>query len=1260
MNHKNTKRLLLSMGTIVLVSGLHAAGLTDQLTGRANRVPQALRGFTPIQFADNQGRTLTNAHSAPSQVKAPRMNEAGQDYPTLYGTVISSKPGTDGSSAQAKGMYTLTVDGTFSRLNTQGDASFGGAPMADGFYYAVNRTGTGKIYVDKFNTSTWKRSTHTNVTAVGLLASDVAYDPTSDMVYGCFYNDNANGYVFGKIDYSVRKRIAIKPLEMSYNAVMVDGEGQVYGIDMTGNLYKINKTDGEATLVGHTGIIPLYTSSATIDQSTGRCFWTVNPSDGNGYLYEVNTQTAETTLLTTFVNSDEVTGMYIPAPAPAAGAPAPVTGLTPTFSDGSLSGNVTFTLPKTTVSGEDLSGDTEYVLWVDGVEAARAQAAPGSSVSVPVETTASGRTSFVACAINDAGKSKPAITKIFIGNDTPKAPAPELTYANGAFIVSWQPVTATVNNGYMNPEQVTYTVTRFPDNVTVAQNISETSFTDPVAPTPGRMIAYKYEVKAEFAGNVGAAGTTPVYPLGEIATPWHEGFDSSESMNNFIIIDSNGDGVKWGYSGGMSSAYITNSSKPHDDWMISAAIRMEAGVTYKLTFEAMASFYPERLEVKMGKNPTPDAMTITLVEPVELQPDFSMNANVPEFTVEESGLYYIGWHAISDADCFYLYLDNISLTDDAVHQTDAIDPPYTQTFDESASLEQFTVIDSNNDGFIWNIDQGEARVVATANSDDWMIAPPMNLKAGYLYRVDILARTMGSQERIEIKAGKQPQVDAMTLDVLPLTNVTATEPTPLSAYFAPETDDVYYLGIHACSDSNCYALYVDNLSVSAPVSVLAPAEPLNVALAPAMDGALTAELSFTTPNLDASGNMISSLSYVEVSYQGEVVKRFENPAVNAALNCQVSVPATGNHTFTVVAANENGNGKPVDVTAYFGNSIPNVPTDVAMTEEGDSGKVTITWTAPQTDINGRTLNPADLTYILAEVINGQSLIMARDIKATTYTLQSVSPDAPQQFKAYAVFALNSVGMSQGIATPSTPVGKPYQLPYVESFPNGAPQTALQVTQIYPEVSWSTYVDNTTEVNSVDSDNGFLAMFGANMDAAGALQTAKISLANALNPEFTFYVYNLADQYPDNNRIQVQVLTDAGQVVPLDNFLISERFGEERGWSKVVVNMKEYAGTTVRVAIGCTVLGYSNILIDALKIEDTDPTGVTTIQNVDAICMVKDNCLSIMGCSGSAVTVSALNGQVVYTGTPSADLSLTLASGVYVVKVNSNFYKVMIP
>ena len=140
----------------------------------------------------------------------------------------------------------------------------------------------------------------------------------------------------------------------------------------------------------------------------------------------------------------------------------------------------------------------------------------------------------------------------------------------------------------------------------------------------------------------------------------------------------------------------------------------------------MASFEPERIEVRMGTAADPAAMTTQLVAPTDLEADFSLKPSVPEFTVPETGLYYIGWHAISDANAFYLYVDNITLTDDANHEGNAVTPPYLQTFSESAALKDFTIVDANKDGYMWNIDQGEARVNGSDNidapevySEDW-------------------------------------------------------------------------------------------------------------------------------------------------------------------------------------------------------------------------------------------------------------------------------------------------------------------------------------------------------------------------------------------------------------------------------------------------------------------------------------------------------------------------------------------------------------
>lgn len=1219
-------------------------------------------GFVPLRIMNGDDVPFGSAGGiGAGVVLAPRGEVT--DLPVLYGTVITSKKGADGSAANKNGMYAIDASAnTFRALNTTGNAKFGGAPMANGYYYAVNTTGTGKIYLDRFDTSTWKRATHTLVTGNGILASDVAWDPTSDMVYGCFYNDEANGYVFGKIDYTNRRRIQIKPLEMNYNSVMVDPQGQVYAIDMTGNLLKVDKTTGEATQVGYTGVTPLYVSSATIDLSTGRCFWTVNPIDGKGYLYEVNLASGQASLICEFAHSDEVTGLYIPLAAAEGGVPAAVSSLSAAFVDGSLQGNVSFTTPSNAVDATALSGELTWRLWVDGVLKAEGKAQPGTKVEVPVSVAASGRTSFAAAVSNGEGESARSYTKVFVGNDTPLAPVPSLTYADGAFEVSWAKVTGTVNNGYIDPERVTYTVTRLPDNVVVAENISATSIRDTVAPTPGRVIAYKYSVRATFEESTGAAGVSPVYPLGVISTPYFEGFDNSEAMNNFIILDCNGDGKKWEYSGGMSSAYITSSTQKHDDWLITAAIQMKPGVKYKLGFEAMASFNAEKIEVKMGRSATAESMTVTLVAETELDPNFQMKPSVPEFTVEEEGLYYIGWHAVSDANSFYLYVDNISLTDDAEHEEDAIEPPYMQPFDESASLSEFTVIDGNKDGYMWNISDGEARVAGAGNGlDDWMISRPFNLKAGNRYAISLKAHGYNDMsETVEVKLGGSATVEGMTTSVISPSTVGGDVQT-LTGWFEPEADGKYYIGIHGCSVTGMM-LYVDDFKVASPVTASSPASVSSLTLEPSPYGELSGTVRFTAPTVTVGGSALTSLTRIEVLEGDEVKHTFTAPSPGSALEALIPVSASGIHHFTVISYNETGAGIPAEVSGYLGVNKPGVPRNVVITEEGNTGKVTVSWEAPATDIAGVPVKGSDMKYIVAEVINGQTLIVARDLSALSYSLQAVSPDAPQQFKTYAVFAETSAGMGSGMTSTAIPVGKPVEMPFEESFANGTTSMPMVGAQLVPEVNWSLYNDNTTEVNSQDGDNGFIALSGKNSGATGALLTGKIYLDAEKKPELTFYVYNLSDnQYADNNEIIIQLETveDQPQQVQLDQFAINGRYGTERGWHKVALDLREYKGKTVRLAIGARTIGFSNVLLDNFAVKHNPTLWAEETLADNLIVYGGTGYIRITGAENSNVSVTDMSGRVVYHSGGISDVTVSAQAGVYVVRVDERVFKLMV-
>ncbi len=1234
------------------LQGLHPERPTSETRLNTQFQPltsaEDLEGIHPIATVAVAGSVIIPA-ATPRQIAS---------VPVIYGSVISSKAGADGSAANSKGMYSFDGTGNMTRLNTNGNAQYGGASMDNGYYYAITRSGT-KTYIDKFLISTWKRSSHTSLTgtkAIAIKASDVAYDPTSDMVYGCFYNDAGDGYVFGRADYITRKREAIKPLSMSYNAVMVSPEGQVYAIDMTGTLYKVDKSTGETTTVGHTGVTPQYVTSGIIDPNTGRCFWTVVPASGKSYLYEVDLSTAQTTLIHEFAHSDEICGLYIPENAPAAEAPAAVSNLTTTFTEGALVGSVNFTLPTTTTGNGTLAGEIQYTLWIDGVIHTATKGNTGAEVTIPVTLPKAGNHTIVVRCDNTAGKGKRAKAKIFAGNDTPKAPTPTLTRGDKTFTISWAPVTASVNGGYIDTERLTYNVTRLPDNVLVGENITTTSFTDTVLPTPGRVIAYKYSVTATFEGNCGAAGETAPYPLGEIEAPWSEGFDNADALNNFIILDSNDDGVTWKYSSSMSSAYIISSSSKHDDWLITAAIRLQKGVNYKLAFEAMASFNPERIEVKMGKSPEPSAMTTTLVAATDLEANFSFNPNVPEFTVPESGLYYIGWHAISDANSFYLYLDNITLTDDANHDVDAITPPYLETFNESASLKNFTIVDANNDGFLWNIDNGEARVLNSETMNDWLISPPITMTAGNNYEISLYAhsyRDTGSPGQLEVLIGHKASHTEMDTVIIPVSNFNDPDvPVRLSNYYKAPADGNYYIAIHAMSSAN--GVYIDNFRVAAPVVDAAPAAPTNARITAAQYGELKATVSFKAPTMTVDGKTLSDITKIDVLLSDSIAHTFTSVQPGDSLECDITVPKAGTHNFAIVATNNSGAGIPVEISAYIGANIPNTPTDVIMTEEGNTGKVTLTWRAPRTDIEGNLLRTDNLKYTIGDVINGQTVLLARDITDTVYTVQAVAPGAAQQFKSYAVFASNEAGTGKGMTCNPAPVGKPEIIPWAESFANGATTNLIVNSVLQPQGQWNTFNDSFfSDVKSHDNDNGFAGFIGQNSGASGVLYTGKIDLGNVEKPELRFYVFN---PYNDNsNEIMVQLLDKDGNAHVLLHKPLKE-IGTS-GWNRVYIPLKNFKNQTIRLAFATYLREYANSLLDDIRIGLN--LAVSDITEGTTKVLTRTGIIDILGSEGVQVRISDIQGRIIYCATASGDLSIPVDAGVYIVNVSDKTYKVIV-
>jgi hypothetical protein len=110
-------------------------------------------------------------------------------------------------------------------------------------------------------------------------------------------------------------------------------------------------------------------------------------------------------------------------------------------------------------------------------------------------------------------------------------------------------------------------------------------------------------------------------------------------------------------------AYFYNSSNPANDWIYTNALNLVAGTSYTLKYKYsndLGSTYPEAMKVAIGSANNVASMTTVLADYpsiVVTVPAFANNV----FTVPLTGVYYIGFHAYSDADQDVLLLDEVSV-----------------------------------------------------------------------------------------------------------------------------------------------------------------------------------------------------------------------------------------------------------------------------------------------------------------------------------------------------------------------------------------------------------------------------------------------------------------------------------------------------------------------------------------------------------------------------------------------------------------------
>lgn len=90
-------------------------------------------------------------------------------------------------------------------------------------------------------------------------------------------------------------------------------------------------------------------------------------------------------------------------------------------------------------------------------------------------------------------------------------------------------------------------------------------------------------------------------------------------------------------------------------------MRLEAGKCYSISFYYRSRYSTEYLDVHLGSSPAHAAMTDTLV----ILDGFNSNSYLYEetqFSVDEDGDYYFGWHTHQGSSGrYWIYIDDVSI-----------------------------------------------------------------------------------------------------------------------------------------------------------------------------------------------------------------------------------------------------------------------------------------------------------------------------------------------------------------------------------------------------------------------------------------------------------------------------------------------------------------------------------------------------------------------------------------------------------------------
>lgn len=480
----------------------------------------------------------------------------------------------------------------------------------------------------------------------------MAYDPVNEVMYALgadYENGDPN------LGYTVLYEVNLNATTLNdlFKKVKdMDGLYWDFCFDAQGNAWFAQKYGGSDGIVKGTNLVKMdgdfnrisevkmqsewgedinsiYFSTMYFDNSTGDLYYLPCSDYGSTSLYKVNPTTGISQSVAWFNQGNHFTGLYIPyLTADNAAAPARVSGLDAQADlNGAMKDTIKWVTPSKTWAGDDLANlqsvkiyrknagyaTTELTKTADLIANSQLLATvpateKETAMSWVDENPTDGINTYYVLAANDKGNGVIDSIRCYMGIDVPGAVGNIMLEKNGTGVdISWTAPEKGANNGYIGTEGLSYKITRLPDNVVVAENVTDTKYTDN---TLGEQQSYSYTVQAVNAKGAGAIATSnPIMAGAALKTPVSLAFDTQTDADRWSTNKMN-NSIYFYYAGGWSDDYkcmigYGTTTGTVEGTLISPPLYLEEGKTYRFTTDFQADFFDDAyfdLYVGVGTN----------------------------------------------------------------------------------------------------------------------------------------------------------------------------------------------------------------------------------------------------------------------------------------------------------------------------------------------------------------------------------------------------------------------------------------------------------------------------------------------------------------------------------------------------------------------------------------------------------------------------------------------------------------------------------